>query len=216
MENIIDLVLNEFGQAGYHQLNEHLRFPILTNKNNSDFWILLDDFDISVDKQQDLFEAYRQVIKEYPVAEKNTSVLILRCVPQMDDDTKTWAVEMENDKYYFKKYVLLYTENAWQVLSNQILLDKKRTLSSYLVDSSVFDQLKKDRIDGAYTLLYGIAHKLPFLLVEMGKSKLELAYPNAWKNSRLFDVDKWLSSLPDGKERQEQVIDKLLNSLEDE
>ena len=216
MKNMIDLVLNEFMLANYRILENQLGLPILTNKTGSDFWILCENYDISIDKQRELFEAYRQNVKEYPIAEKNTSVLVLRCVHRMDDDIQAWAVELENDKCYFKKYVLLYTEKAWKLLSNEILFDKKKTLSSYLIDPFVFGELKKDRVDGAYTLLYGIAHKLPFLLVEMEQSKLELAYPNIWKKPELGKVDKWLSALPDDREGQEQKIDELLNALDDE
>lgn len=76
MENIIDLVLNEYGIANYHLLKNKLGKFLLTNEANSDFWIILADYDVEVDKQQELFEHYRQEMKEYSTAEKNTSILI--------------------------------------------------------------------------------------------------------------------------------------------
>ena len=104
---MIDLILNEFGIANYHLLKNKQGKFLLTNEANSDFWIILSDYDVAVDKQQELFELYRQGMKEYSTAEKNTSILILKCISHFDEEIKAWAVETENDKYYFKKYVQL-------------------------------------------------------------------------------------------------------------
>ena len=124
---MIDLILNEFGIANYHLLKNKEGKFLLTNEANSDFWIILSDYDIAVDKQQELFEFYRQEMKEYSTAEKNTSILILKCISHFDEEIKAWAVETENDKYYFKKYVLLYTQKAWDSLNNEII-----TFNSYM------------------------------------------------------------------------------------
>lgn len=52
MENMIDLILNEFGIANYHLLKNKEGKFLLTNEANSDFWIILSDYDVAVDKQQ--------------------------------------------------------------------------------------------------------------------------------------------------------------------
>ena len=216
MENMIDLILNEFGIANYHLLKNKQGKFLLTNEANSDFWIILSDYDVAVDKQQELFELYRQEMKEYSTAEKNTSILILKCISHFDEEIKAWAVETENDKYYFKKYVLLYTQKAWDSLNNEILVAPKKKLSDYLIDSSVFENLKNDSSDGPYTLLYGIAHKLPFLLLEMEKSKLELSYPTNWATDENKETNEWVDGIPDKDNEIDDYIDKLLNSIDHE
>lgn len=57
MENMIDLILNEFGIANYHLLKNKSGEFLLTNEANSDFWIILTDYDVAVDKQQELFDS---------------------------------------------------------------------------------------------------------------------------------------------------------------
>lgn len=216
MENIIDLILNEFRIANYRLLDTKLELPILTNETSSDFWMILNDYDVTVDKQQELFERYRQEMKEYPVAEKNTSVLVLKSIPQFDEVSQTWAVETENDKYYFKKYVLLYTQNAWDTLKKEILDDPQKSLSYYLADPSNFSLLKDDTPEGPYTLLYGIAHKLPFLLVKMERSNLELSYPTTLATSEKNETNEWVNGTPDTDEEITAYLDELLKSIDHE
>lgn len=216
MENIIDLILNEFDIANYHLLKNKQGEFLLANEANSDFWMILTDYDVAVDKQQELFEHYRLEMKEYPAAEKNISVLILKCIPQFNDDIKAWAVETENDKYYFKKYVLLYTQEDWKFLNNEILVEPKKRISDYLIDSSVFGNLKNEISDGPYTLLYGIAHKLPFLLLEMEKSKIELSYPTNWAAYENKETNEWVDGIPDDDNEISNYLDGLLNSINHE
>ena len=176
---MIDLILNEFGIANYHLLKNKQGKFLLTNEANSDFWIILSDYDVAVDKQQELFELYRQGMKEYSTAEKNTSILILKCISHFDEDPK-------------------------------------KKLSDYLIDSSVFENLKNDSSDGPYTLLYGIAHKLPFLLLEMEKSKLELSYPTNWVTDENKETNEWVDGIPDKDNEIDDYLDELLNSIDHE
>ena len=70
--------------------------------------------------------------------------------------------------------------------------------------------------DGPYTLLYGIAHKLPFLLLEMEKSKLELSYPTNWATDENKETNEWVDGIPDKDNEIDDYIDKLLNSIDHE
>ena len=176
----------------------------------------MDDYDIDVEFQKRLADNYEGIMDGYIAATKNTSVLVLKKVEYINDANKSWAVEVENDKFFFKKYVLLYTDAAWNMLKDNILIYKEKGLSAYLVETENFEKLKEDTSDGAYSLLYGIAHKLPFLLVEMQKSKLELSYPAFRSSSAVCETNDWLNSISDEDEEIEKYLDEIINSTGNE
>lgn len=215
MENINELILKEFSYAGYSDIGVIEHSPILGNEAKSDFWMVFDDFDINEDIQLALYDKYRHETADYPAADKNVSVLILKKVEHIGEEERQWAVEKENDKYFFKKYVLLYTDETFAKLQNDILVDTEKSLSYYLSDRNVFEQLKNDTPDGAYTLLYGIAHKLPFLLVQMEKSHLELAYPEFWSTSSVLEANDWVNDFPDDEDGMDTYLKEILNSIDD-
>lgn len=216
METIKELIISEFIKVGYSAIGEVANAPIFANDNKSDFWLIVDDYDKDVEYQKNMSDAYGKITAEYMAADKNTSILVLKNVDNMNEANQKWAVEMENDKFYFKKYVLLYTDAAWTMLKNNILQEEERSLSSYLVDAVNFEKLKADTSDGAYSLLYGIAHKLPFLLVEMQKSKLELAYPTSWSSPTVNGTNDWVNKFPKGEQEIGEYLDEILNSVGNE
>lgn len=216
METIEELIYSEFIKAGYSVIGKLADSPIFENNDKSDFWLLLSDYDIDTECQQNLADTYGKITDGYIAADKNTSVLVLKKVEQIDDDHKNWAVGIENDKFYFKKYVLLYTEAAFDKLKNEVLVSKDESLSDYLADSKVFEHLKTDTQDGVYTLLYGIAHKLPFLLVEMQKSNLQLAYPTSWSSPTVLETNDWVNRIPNENQAIEEYLDEILNSVGNE
>lgn len=216
METIDELIISEFTKAGYSAIGKIDNAPIYANDNKTDFLLIVDDYDIDVEYQKDMADAYGKATAEYMAADKNTSILVLKNVDNMNEANQKWAVEMENDKFYFKKYVLLYTDAAWAMLKNNILQEEERSLSSYLVDATNFEKLKADASDGAYSLLYGIAHKLPFLLVEMQKSKLELAYPTSWSSPTVLETNDWVNRIPNENQAIEEYLDEILNSVGNE
>lgn len=216
MENIDKLILTEFSHAGYSLIDRVEHSPIFANQNKSDFWMIFDEFDLDADKQKNLFDKYVKATKSFKAAEKNISVLVLKKIHQFDGDSHQRAVELENDKLFFKKYVLLYTEGAWAKLQGEILIEDEKQLSDYLCDRKVFEKLKDDKPDGAYTLLYGIAHKLPFLLVKMEKSQLKLAYPKYWSSPAVGETNDWVAKIPDDDEGMEKFIERIFKSLDNE
>lgn len=216
METIDELIYSEFSKVEYSVIGRIANAPIFVNNDNSDFWLIMDDYDIDVEFQKSLADNYEGIMDGYIAAAKNTSVLVLKKVEYINDANKNWAVEVENDKFYFKKYVLLYTDTAWNMLKDNILVYKEKSLSAYLVETKNFEKLKADTPDGAYSLLYGIAHKLPFLLVEMQKSKLKLSYPAFWSSSDVLKINDWVNGISDEDEDIEKYLDEIINSIGNE
>lgn len=216
METIDELICSEFSNVEYSVIRRIANDPIFANNDKSDFWLIMDDYDIDVEFQKRLADNYEGIMDGYIAAAKNTSVLVLKKVEYINDANKSWAVEVENDKFFFKKYVLLYTDAAWNMLKDNILIYKEKGLSAYLVETENFEKLKEDTSDGAYSLLYGIAHKLPFLLVEMQKSKLELSYPAFWSSSAVCETNDWVNSISGEDEEIEKYLDEIINSTGNE
>ena len=102
------------------------------------------------------------------------------------------------------------------MLKDNILVNKEKCLSAYLVETENFENLKADTPDGAYSLLYGIAHKLPFLLVEMKKSKLKLSYPAFWSSSDVLKTNDWVNGISDENDDIEKYLDEIINSIGNE
>ena len=216
METIDELICSEFSKVEYSVIGGIANAPIFANNDNSDFWLIMDDYDIDVEFQKSLADNYEGTMDGYIAAAKNTSVLVLKKVEYINDANKNWAVEVENDKFFFKKYVLLYTESAWNMLKDNILVYMEKSLSAYLVETKNFEKLKADTPDGAYSLLYGIAHKLPFLLVEMQKSKLKLSYPAFWSSSDVLKTNDWVNGISDENDDIEKYLDEIINSIGNE
>lgn len=216
MESIDSLIFTEFTNAGYNPIGEVSNSLVFSNIDKSDFWIILDDFVTDVEYQKNLFVKYKELTSGYPAADKNVSVLVMKKVEHIDSTMQKLAIEMENDRFFFKKYVLLYTNEALEKLTNDILNDSDKTLSDYLRNAEVFENLKKDSIDGAYTLLYGIAHKLPFVLVEMEKSDLNLAYPVYWSSPKIPEIDNWVDELPDEEGELYKYLEELFKNIDNE
>lgn len=216
METIDELICSEFSKVEYSVIGSIANAPIFANNDNSDFWLIMDDYDIDVEFQKSLADNYEGTMDGYIAAAKNTSVLVLKKVEYINDANKNWAVEVENDKFFFKKYVLLYTDTAWNMLKDNVLVYKEKSLSSYLVETENFEKLKGDTSDGAYSLLYGIAHKLPFLLVEMQKSKLKLSYPAFWSSSDVLKTNDWVNGISDEDDDIEKYLNEIINSIGNE
>ena len=121
MKIIENIVLNEFTQYNYEILESSEGVIVLGSKNENvfDYWIITSKKE-RYDNQLDLYELLVEKLKDnYRHVDKNLSLLLLCNI-----DNKDWAninpVDIENDKSYFKKYVLKYTSNAAQDLANLI------------------------------------------------------------------------------------------------
>ncbi len=100
--------------------------------------------------------------------EKNTSLIILLKLDSLQEreesKLKNQIFKIEEDEYFFRKYVITYTENAVTELEKIGSLDEKG-LSKKLEENGKFDKFQKNNLeDEAYFLLIQIFVKLPFLV----------------------------------------------------
>lgn len=160
MENLIDLIHNEFKIAQYEEIGQRIWKHLAYN----DFWVTVSlEGEYELDKlQEDIFASLEGVRKDFPSSEKSTSLLIIQRVGSNAEKNPHRVIEDENNVYYFKKYVIQYTEVEWNEVKT--LIDEGRSLGELLMETDVFEQLKHN-VKSANRLLYTVAHKLPFIMM---------------------------------------------------
>lgn len=200
METIIDLIINEFLKAGYGIIadNEDI---FLKHKEYGDFWIIHYCYDFDLKEQYDIYNRSRETLPEYKEADKNTSLLIVINTEKADEALKKRIVDIENDPFLFKKYVLIYNDNDWKELL-QVIADKD--VSKLIMEREVFHKLReedaKDGI-GCYHLLYSFAHKLPFMMSDVQPMTSDgLVNTFQAKDDNDEKAYEWLISIEDPKD----------------
>lgn len=78
METIDELIYSEFSKVEYSVIGRIANAPIFVNNDNSDFWLIMEDYDIDVEFQKSLADNYEGIMDGYIAAAKNTSVLVLK------------------------------------------------------------------------------------------------------------------------------------------
>lgn len=181
METITDFLFTCFKTYGYeiHWRCQDLNFIVLKHSVYNDFWILTSEFDIN-ERQKQLSAVYNDnVCSEYPSALKNTSLLYVKKQNTVDlDKEDKCIIEVENNPYHFKKYVLAFTDAAFNNFIKLFEIRKNEfSISKELMKKDNFEKLKEENSFGSYHLLYSIAHKLPFAVIDVMLKKFDSGEP---------------------------------------
>lgn len=181
METITDFLFTCFKTYGYeiHWRCQDLNFIVLKHSVYNDFWILTSEFDIN-ERQKQLSAVYNDnVCSEYPSALKNTSLLYVKKQNTVDlDKEDKCIIEVENNPYHFKKYVLAFTDAAFNNFIKLFEIRKNEfSISKELMKKDNFEKLKEEKSFGPYHLLYSIAHKLPFAVIDVVQKKFDSGEP---------------------------------------
>lgn len=142
--------------------------------------------------------------------DKNTTLIIASARPDTEPLNSAPKVKIEDDPYYFKKYVFSYT-TAGEQLATTFLEHEKIVVGSefsyvneilnYLMDAERFGTYKniKDELS-TYSYFVELATKIP-------------AFPLNIKNSEeIKSVDAFLAEQLKGKETNVELLDKLVFS----
>lgn len=157
---------NLFVENGYVKTNEGLMS--YNDPKRIDFWWITDVFDF--EKQLDLYKEILTKNEGDFLLDKNLSVLVINKVDDFSTQLSEKIVEIENDVYFFKKYCLCYTESSWKNLEEIIEKSENLSFHELALEMESFNALKNESNTGnfgAYMLLYSIAHKLPFLMLDV-------------------------------------------------
>lgn len=168
---MLKIILNEFNINGYEIIGDGDGLVYLKHHSFDDFWIVCErEFDL--DSQSDMYEQYLAMFaSSWPTIKKNTSLIILAPVGAKKPEE---IVAIENDPYLFKKYYLPFTKEGLEGLT-AILTDEDGCMmpvEEIMVNPDAFSSLKEEKTEGAYHLLYAIAHKLPILPIKVNHEEI--------------------------------------------
>lgn len=142
----------------------------LTNKNN--YWLVIKRDLLSgiIDEQTNLFLEAKEIIGERQF-DKNANLLILYRVDDLRAINKDELLQIEEDLYHFKKSIIYYTNDEIEHLNAKINQTSVRTnIESLILEDEVFEQHKLKYDDNEFeSLLYRLAHKLPFLKINVNQ-----------------------------------------------
>jgi len=147
--------------------------------NNSNkkvaFWLIIQETNIDslVQNQAELFNACKKVCHDDDF-DKNVSMLILWDTGgKLNlDEMKQKIIKIEEDPYFFKKYVLYYSQIEHENLENQVKTGAfVDFLSTQIILSETFSYYKENSEKQNWqSLLYRIAIKVPFVNISVKPS----------------------------------------------
>ena len=137
--------------------------------NNNEFFIIqeydVEELESSGDKTQNFFtcEKTNQLISEFEKIQdnkikKNTSLFVsvkVNNIKEVYERFKNIAMRIEEDEYYFRKYIIFYTDKGRNDLVQNNVDD---------LEESLFDKFEKDMFfDDSYFIAMQLIIKLPFI-----------------------------------------------------
>ena len=213
METINDIIINEFALCGYKTITDIEDHLFIYSTSGIDYWLISqkpDDFN----KQKELFDRIIKQSVEMKFVEKNLSLLLL---VNMDDATNESidTIMIENEKSYFKKYVLKYNQESVSGVIHILKENKAKSIAELILEPQYFDQLRSDIGQlTPITLLYSIAHKLPFIPINASpivRTDMDL---NLSEDSA--NLLQWVIDAPNSNEEIENYIYDSINNEENE
>lgn len=205
-------IIGLFNEFHYMVLNEVENLSFVKNCDYSDFWIIVSVVGtFNLEDQETIAEKAKTIFAQYKEAEKNTSLLVLLQVDQISEGILDAIVQIENDPFYFKKYVLAYTESSKETIEQFSI----ENFSSILMQSKNFQALKDEsEVSDPYHLLYSIAHKLPFLMTDVQVQDTSLLSNQYIPSEEMQDAFNWMQSIDFGAEDfTTEVLNKFENLI---
>jgi len=171
MLNIINALFEHYGFIGEEIKNGYF----YTRKSVSDYWVVIkEDVDTLLEKQMDYFKECKTLCSEDSL-DKNLSMLVLwETAGTIErEQFKRKKMNLEEDPYYFKKYVLGYSMQELHDLKEKIKNDNVVDfIERNIISKETFGLYKpKPFVKEWYSLLYRIAIKVPFLRIKISESQ---------------------------------------------
>lgn len=207
METFRDFTKKLFIGQGYLVLGEIINgILFLKSSVHEDYWLIADGLEC-YDNQEDLFQSLQsKYYVKYPLAEKNTSLLILYDFKSEPID-RNRIIEIENDPIFFKKYVLGYTKESFEKM---VALLGNSSLADAAMDNGFFSMMLNEGEFGPASLFYSIMHKLPFIPLTpklVCRQGQDILYSG---NSNAEELVNFLDNLPDEDEIIKHAVCNLI------
>lgn len=204
-----------FKQFNYEVIDEAGDISFFKHINYKDFWIIVNAVNaFKLEDQETIAGKAKTIFAQYKEAEKNTSLLVLLQVEQTSEGILDDIVEIENDPFYFKKYVLAYTKSSKEAIEQYSI----KNFSSILMQPRNFQALKNEaEVSDPYHLLYSIAHKLPFLMTDVQMQDTSLSSNQYIPRGEMLDAFNWMQSIDFcAEDFAKEVLDKFENLIDTE
>lgn len=173
MHNILNklLIENGFNETSKNIYNfKNIDSLIISEYTESD---IINFFESKVTKN--VLDKYNGNIKENPSLRKNTSLLAYVKVENVEtslSELKNIIFNIEEDEYYFRKFVFFYTEEMLDSIDTEKNIKKQLNT---IVDKGDIDRLREDCFaDLVYFFALQLFIKLPWLSFELERTKFEL------------------------------------------
>ena len=174
------------GQHNFHKCDEHLE---LWGGDGNEFFLIQEynreDFKSSSEGGEDFFtcEQTNKLISCFEKLndnkiKKNTSLFVTIKVDELKqsyESLRNMIMKVEEDEYYFRKYVMLYTEEGLSRLNSNI-----EDLLNYIQSTSpegeyLFDKFESDMFfDTSYFIAMQLIIKLPFVSLHHSDNHFEI------------------------------------------
>ena len=176
-----DILKRLFIDNGYNCHYSDEKIYVLKHRDYDDFWIIRNySKNLQYEQYDNLSFVTEQVFHEHKTVEKNISMIITMKVSSITNKTNQTIIELEDDPFCFKKYVIHYADIDLQELEPMIdpVTIAPNTITDIIMDRMSFSDLKNEIVDfkqrvGKFHLLYMLAHKLPFLLMNVTRQSAE-------------------------------------------
>ena len=211
MRTILEIICSEFVRWGYSLKREFDGNILFASNVGFDYWIVCSNIDV-IQIQKSLYDKLEEFKCEFDYIEKNITLLLL--IDNEGDLKRIDTIKVENNKSYFKKFVLQYTEKSVSELINILTENKVDSIADLLLSEQYFTHLKNDlhTLNGV-TLLYSIAHKLPFIPIKSitkEKSKINLNF----SSQELDDLFEWVNQSPSEERDLYVYLEKFAGTYE--
>ena len=221
---------------------QHIGESIELWNNNNEFF-MIQDYDVeelqsSLDETKNFFTCQKtnQLISEFEKIQdnkvkKNTSLFVTVKFENLEEYErfKNIAMRIEEDEYYFRKYVIFYTEEGLIELKSHddSLLQYIQANSDESDEESLFDKYEKNMFfDDAYFIAMQLIIKLPFISLPHSNDHFETIedrIESRIKTAELLQQEKQVTQILElinsdkiGSQLEDTaIIDSLQQILED-
>ena len=154
-------------------------------------------------------------LKVEPAFERNSDFIILFKIENLSDfnEHEQKILSIEEDPYFFKKYVLYYSNEELNLVNDIDISELKKTI----FDRDLFNKYKQHpNFPSLYSFAARFFIKLPFLRVPVSEEKMpsiEVMLDENLKDKHLFEFDNKLALLIESKNND---LDDVLKEFENE
>ncbi|WP_368651371.1 ABC-three component system middle component 1 [Lactococcus raffinolactis] len=172
----------------------------------------LGDF-FELDKTEKILDKFVEFKKENEKIAKNTSLIILVKTDNMKqfyEDNKNKIMRIEEDEYYFRKYVITYTEKGVESLKNRCTNSKE--IFNFLNEDGKMKKFEEDLyFADNYFIAMQLMIKLPFVSLNLKQGKFKQIDERINDRLKKEDLKEVNSSVDNFLEK---ITDEKLTELE--